>query len=208
MKKKWILPVVLFATLLTSCGGSESAEETTSTEENQGEEAPKELIKNYDYFSQKLDNIQIEGLTLTKNLVNDDPTYGDLRRSWNVDPSKDGCDEIQINTTDLTKMSNRSDNDFTSLANFEEITRKYLSEGVECSNFKEYVKDDSLHFYYCTMKGCKKTFGPQNFNEIYFRHTAGGSLGVTGWIYVYDNTMDLTQAEQVAIKTMDFIAKP
>lgn len=210
MKSGWMI-IPAFATMtLASCGGASeettTTDSTTATTDSVVVEEPKELVKDYNYFVEKIGGMELEGITLTPDNENNDSTTLDSRKGWTTDPAVAGCDKIQVNSYSLSRLGNRSEAETKSLEDFEAFQTKNLSEGVKASDFKEYTKD-SLTFYYCTMKGCNETFGKKNFNQIYFTHFTGNT-GVNGWIKVYDPKMDMAQAEATAIKIMDFIAIP
>lgn len=216
MKTKIVSISVIALLALASCGGkknekannndstqtkSENTNQTTTNNENQP------LVKNYDYFSKKLDGFSIGGVNTTKDLVNDDPSSKDIRRSWLTDPAAVGCDKIQINAFSLARTGNRKETENKSLDEYKTFQTKYLSSNVKASDFKEY-KSDSLTFYYCTMKGCNASIsGPKDYNQICFSHFTG-DVGINGWVMVYDNKADMKKAEDIAIKCMDFLAKP
>jgi len=212
MNKKWMIPALVAGLVMTSCGGGETTEggttDSTATTTTETPEVAGPVAKDYSYFSTKLDAFTLDGITLTKDLVNDNADNEDLRRSWTTDPATAGCDKIQINTYSLSRTgNNRERMEHKSLQEFETVTLEDLSEGKTATEFNEYIVSDSLAFYYCTLTGCEESFGKKDFNQIYFTHFTG-NVGVTGWISVYDKTMDMTKAKDVAIKTMDYLAKP
>jgi hypothetical protein len=210
MNKKWMIPALLAGLVLTSCGGSETTEtEGTTDSTTTTVEEPKELIKDYNWLSAKLDNISIEGVALTPDLVNDDANNKDIRRSWTVDPATNGCDKIQINCSSLSRSGNqRKELEHKSLAEYQDFMTKYEAEEDKknFSDFKEYQKD-SLVFYYNTKVKCSDTFGPSDYRKITFVHCTA-DLRIQGWVYVYDATMDMVKAEEMAIKMMDFLSQP
>lgn len=211
MKKQLIFPAAFLAMSLVSCGGAETTEAGTTDSTSTNEvttEVTAPAVKDYNYFSGKLDAFELAGVTLTKDLVNDNPSNEDLRRSWTTDPAAAGCDKIQINTFSLSRSgNNRESLEHKSLQEFEEATLANLGEGKTATEFKEYVVDDSLAFYYCTLTGCEESFGKTDFNQIYITHFSA-NVGVTIWVSVYDKTMDMTKANDIAVKVMDYIAKP
>lgn len=213
MKKQFIIPAALIAMSLTSCGGAETTEggttDSTKTEETVVVEETGPIEKDYNYFSSKLDAIQLDGLTLTTDLVNDDANNQDLRRSWTLDPATAGCDKIQINTYSLSRLgNNRASMEYKSLQQFQDGETANFSEGVAASDFKEYIVADSLAFYYCTLKGCNDGLGgKKDYNQYFIKHFTA-NVGITAWVQVYDKNMDMTKAEEVAIKVMEYLAKP
>lgn len=210
--KKTIYPIALFtAILFTACGGNteEKKETTTAETEKKAEEPvveePKEVVKDYNWLSAKLDNFTIEGYTLTVDSKNDNADNQDIRRTWTADPAAVGFDKITINSSSLSRSGNqREELEHKSLQEFQDFTMKYKGEKTKYEDFKE----DNINgqvFYSKIAKGVDESLGMKNFNEFHGQ-TYIGDLNIQFWVKVYDNKADLTKAKEFAAKVMEFLS--
>jgi hypothetical protein len=212
MKIKFLTVAMMAALVLASCGSkktdSKKTNDTTNTtSETQQVDENKPLVKDYDYFATKLNGFTLDGITLTKDNVNDNPDTKDIRRSWTMDPSTAGCDKISMTVFSLARSGNRKEMESKTLEDFKTFQTKYADPKSIPTDFKEYKKD-SLTFFYCTYKGVSGSLGsPKNYNQILFSHFTG-DIGINGYVQIYDTKMDLKKAEETTIKSMDFLAKP
>lgn len=212
MKKSIIALTMISAIALASCGSKKTEVKTNDntstnqTTENKTVDENKPLVKYFNYFAAKLNNFSLDGLTLTKDLVNDDLNNKDIRRSWTTDVNQSGFDKIWINGFSLTRTGNRKETENKTLDEFKTFQTKYADPTTKLSDFKEYKKD-SLVFFYCTKKGCNESMGHKDYNQIQFSHFTG-DVGINGSVVIWDKKMPIDKAEEAAIKAMDFLAQP
>ena len=210
--KKTIYPIALFtAILFTACGGNteEKKETTTAETEKKAEEPvveePKEVVKDYNWLSAKLDNFTIEGYTLTVDSKNDNADNQDIRRTWTADPAAVGFDKLNITSSSLSRSGNqRQELEHKSLQEFQDYTMKYKGETTKYEDFKEDNVNGQV-FYSKVIKGMSESLGKKDFNMIH-GETFIGDLNVQYRISVYDNKADLAKAKEFAAKVMEFLS--
>jgi hypothetical protein len=209
--KKTFMAVLMFALLafIVSCGG------TTKDDKKDGETKDtvvvdqKPVVKDFQYFDGIAKSLKLEGLELTSANKYSDTASKAFSYGYEIKDAKDkGADKIMITAGSVKRLGNKEDVVTNSLADFEKAQTKLNknNKDITCSDFKEWKKAENT-FYYYTIKGASETMSShKNFNKLSARYVKD-DVYLDIIISIYDNKVELTKAEQILIKAMEYMVK-
>ncbi len=209
--KKTIFAIFMLASfsILTSCGGSTKDKKNDEEKKDSVVAEKKEIVKDYKYFEAISKELKLEGLELSSaNKYSDSSSKSFSYGFYIKDTKEKGADKIIIKAGSVARLGNKSDVVTASLDDFKKVqTSAYKdNKGVTVSDFKEWKKDENV-FYYFTIKGISDQMGGQkNYNQLFARYIFG-DVYLDIIVNVYDNKAELTKAEQILTKAMEYIVK-
>ncbi len=195
---------------IVSCGGNTKDDKKKDDSTKKDTIAKqKTVVKDFKYFDGLAKILKLEGLELGSANDYSDTSSKSFSYGFDIKDAKEkGADKIMITAGSVKRLGNKEDVVTNSLADFKKAQTKLNknTKGVSCSDFKEWKKDVNT-FYYFTMKGISDQMGgKKNYNELFARYVKD-DVYLDIIVKVYDNKAELAKAEQVLIKTMEYIVK-
>lgn len=212
MKKLFMTSMMLaIAAFIVSCGGStkDDKKNDDSTKKDTTVIEQKPVVKDFKYFEGIAKDLKLEGLELKQSNKYCDTTSNAFAYGYTIGDSKEkGADKINFAAGSVKRLGNKEDVVTASLADFEKAQKGLFKDGKNgaISDFKEWKKDKEV-FYYMTIKGVSDQMGgKKNYNKLFARYVKD-DVYLDIYVSVYDNTAELTKAEQVLIKAMEYVVK-
>lgn len=209
--KKTIMAILMLASvsLIISCGGNTKDEKKDEGTKDTVIVEQKQVVKDFKYFDQLAKELKLEGLELSSANKYSDTASKSFSYGYTIKDATDkGADKIIITAGSVKRLGNKSDVVCSSLADFEKVQTGLFKDGKNgsVSDCKEWEKEGNI-FYYMTIKGASETMGShKNFNKLFARYVKD-DVYLDIIISIYDNKAELTKAEQILVKAMEYIVK-